>query len=89
MITSTSASRRKRADGAADPGRGIRSFVVGTGGAGLDRFRRTAANSEFRYNRSYGVLRLVLKEGTYQWEFIAMLFPGRMRVVDSGSGSCH
>lgn len=76
-------------DGAADPGRGIRAFVVGTGGAGLDRFRTTAANSEFRYNRAYGVLRLVLNDGTYQWEFIAMLFPGRMRVVDSGNGSCH
>lgn len=76
-------------DGAADPGKGIRAFVVGTGGAGLDRFRRTVANSEFRYNRAYGVLRLVLNDGTYQWEFIAMLFPGRMRVVDSGSGSCH
>lgn len=76
-------------DGEADPDGGIRAFVVGTGGAGLDRFRTTAANSEFRYNRTHGVLRLVLHDGSYQWEFIAMLFPGRMRVIDSGSGSCH
>ncbi len=76
-------------DGAADSARGIRAFVVGTGGAGLDRFRTMAANSEFRYNRTHGVLRLVLNDGTYQWEFIAMRFPGRMRVIDSGTGTCH
>jgi len=76
-------------DGVADPEGGIRSFIVGTGGAGPDYFRTTAPNSEFRYNRAYGVLRLVLNEEGYQWEFIATFFLGRMRVIDSGSGSCR
>jgi hypothetical protein len=76
-------------DGVADPNGGIRAFVVGTGGGGLDRLRTTAPNSEVRYNRAYGVLRLVLSDGSYQWEFIATLFPKRIRVIDSGSGACH
>jgi hypothetical protein len=41
--------------GKADP-RGIRAFVVGTGGAGLYDVRRIRPNSEARGTKSYGVL---------------------------------
>ncbi len=42
--------------GGADPTRGIREFVVGTGGAGLYSFPTIQANSEVRNNTTWGVL---------------------------------
>src|SRR5260221_6245218 len=42
--------------GAADSIRGIREFVVGTGGAPLYSFVRIEPNSEVRYNGGWGVL---------------------------------
>ena len=73
-------------DGAADPARGIRQFVVGTGGASLYNFTTIVANSEARDNTTHGVLRLSLGPGGYDWEFIPVA-GGTFR--DSGSGSCH
>jgi hypothetical protein len=70
-------------DGAADPVRGIREFVVGTGGAPPYPFVDVKPNSEVRLSTT-GVLRLALKAGGYDWNFIAVSSPG-----DSGSGSCH
>ena len=72
--------------GQADPDRGMRQFVVGTGGFGLSAFGRAATGSEVRDSSTFGVLRLVLGDGTYEWQFIAV--DGR-RVVDSGSDRCH
>ena len=57
------------ADGRADP-KGIREFVVGTGGGGLYEFRRIRPNSDARGNRSYGVLKLTLGADDYAWEFL-------------------
>jgi len=57
--------------GKADPEKGIREFVVGTGGGGLYEFRRILPNSEARANRSYGVLKLTLRTADYSWEFVA------------------
>jgi hypothetical protein len=72
-----------------DPTRGIRQFVVGTGGAGHYRFENgVTANSEARVEDRYGVLRLVLGPGTYQWQFIAAVGEGT-QVMDSGTGVCH
>jgi hypothetical protein len=71
---------------AADPARGIRQFTVGTGGAALYAFSSTIQpNSERRNNTSYGVLKLTLKTGGYDWEFI----PATGSFTDSGSGTCH
>ena len=71
-------------DGKADP-KGIREFVVGTGGGGLYDFRTIRANSEARSNRSYGVLKLALGTADYTWEFVvAAGEPFR----DSGSAAC-
>ena len=71
-------------DGKADP-KGIREFVVGTGGGGLYDFRTIKPNSEARSNRSYGVLKLALRSADYTWEFVvAAGEPFR----DSGSAAC-
>lgn len=70
--------------GKADP-KGIRAFVVGTGGAGLYEFRQIRPNSEVRNNRSYGVLKLTLGPTDYSWEFV----PGAgEQFQDTGTSPC-
>jgi acid phosphatase type 7 len=73
-------------DGRADPARGVREFVVGTGGANLRQFRAVEPNSEVRANSSAGVLVLELRPGGYGWRF-APAAGGSF--TDSGSGTCH
>ena len=68
----------------ADPN-GIRQFTVGTGGAALYSFGVIQPNSERRNNTSMGVLKLTLKSGGYDWQFI----PATGSFTDSGSGICH
>jgi hypothetical protein len=70
-------------DGGADPDRGIREFVVGTGGAPPYPFVDVKPNSEMRLSAN-GVLRLALKAGGYDWTFIPVNGAG-----DSGSATCH
>ena len=74
----------QRADGTADPQRGVRQFVVGTGGGTLMGFRTPLPNSEFRYNANWGVLRLTLGPGHYSWQIRAgrRRRPGRRRHRD-------
>ena len=73
-------------DGTADPTRGIREFVVGTGGAELRGWGTIVPNSEVRLGGTYGVLALALGDGRYGWAFVDA--PGRM-VRDAGEGACH
>ncbi len=64
---------------------GIRSFIVGTGGAMLTGSGKTHPSSEVRQS-AYGVLKLTLKKGSYDWQFV----PVSDDVVgDRGSGTCH
>jgi hypothetical protein len=72
------------ADGRNDPARGIREFIVGTGGVPLYPFTSVKPNSEARINDTFGVLKLALLADSYQWEFHG---PGGIR--DSGTASCH
>jgi calcineurin-like phosphoesterase family protein len=73
--------------GVLDPGRGIRQFVVGTGGDTLRLFKPVVVpNSEVRNASVHGVLRLDLAPGGYTWQFIAV--PGRS-FSDNGSAACH
>jgi hypothetical protein len=58
-------------DGKVDTNRGIREFVVGTGGTTLRGFQKTVANSEVRLSNSWGVLKFTLHDGSYDVEFIA------------------
>ena len=73
-------------NGQPDPGRGIRQFVVGTGGAPLYGFSDVEPTSEARDADTYGVLKLTLGRGEYGWRFLRAE-DGDFR--DSGSGSCH
>ncbi len=72
--------------GAADQARGIREFVVGTGGTSHYTFGTPITNTEAYNTDTYGVLKLTLSATAYSWEFIPVA-GGTYR--DSGSGSCH
>jgi hypothetical protein len=72
--------------GREDRARGIRSFVVGTGGKSLYRFMSIHKTSVVRNNSAYGVLKLTLWPRSYDWEFVAV--PGA-RFRDKGSSPCH
>jgi hypothetical protein len=69
-----------------DPERGLRQFIVGTGGRERRKIRRPVPNSEVRDRSTYGVLQLSLHPDSYDWEFIPVA-GGEFR--DSGSGQCH
>jgi 3',5'-cyclic AMP phosphodiesterase CpdA len=73
-------------EGQVDPDRGIREFVVGTGGANLTQRVREAAHSEIWTRTYHGLLELELRPGRYEWRFIAA---ETRQVVDAGSGTCH
>ena len=72
-------------DGNEDRDRGIREFVVGTGGAELRPFKDARPNSELRAAVTHGVLKLELHPRSYDWTFI----PTGGDFADSGSGPCH
>lgn len=71
--------------GQADP-RGIRQFIVGTGGTGQNPFDTVMPNSEVRKTGVFGVLKLTLNSGSYTWEFVPV---AGQTFRDSGSGTCH
>ena len=73
-------------DGKADPKRGIREFVVGTGGKNHRPFEKAHANSELRDDTAFGILKLTLRPGSYDWQFLPE--PGKS-FSDSGSATCH
>jgi hypothetical protein len=70
---------------AVDPEKGIREFVVGTGGTPLGTFGPSKPNSEIRVSVSQGVLKLTLRPQGYDWQFI----PTTGSFSDSGSAPCH
>jgi Calcineurin-like phosphoesterase len=64
--------------------RGIREFVVGTGGNGIYQFGRARRGSQRRVT-SYGVLSMRLRARAYHWEFRKT----GGGIADSGSEQCH
>ena len=72
--------------GERDDARGIRQFVVGTGGAVPYVFRDIQPNSEKRIAAMFGVLKLTLHARSYAWQFIPIT---RGLFGDSGTGECH
>jgi hypothetical protein len=72
--------------GAADPARGIREFVVGTGGAAHYAFGAVKPNSQVRNSTTFGVLKLTLGAGSYSWKFLPV---AGQSFTDSGTGTCH
>jgi hypothetical protein len=73
------------AAGREDKARGLREFVVGTGGGVLRDFTRVEAHSEMRLANTYGVIKFVLHPTSYEWSFITT----SGQVADSGNGACH
>lgn len=71
--------------GRIDRRRGIRQFVVGTGGAPSYRLRERVHHSEAIAAHVRGVLRLVFHPDSYEWEFVAV--PGR-EFTDAGRATC-
>lgn len=72
-------------DGAPDAARGLRQFVVGTGGKNLTSFGAPRPNSEARA-AAFGVLKLTLRPASYSWEFRPAT-PGAFS--DTGFSFCH
>jgi hypothetical protein len=72
--------------GTVDAAKGIRQFVVGTGGKTHNEFGTLKTGSEARDSSTFGVLKLTLHAGSYDWQFLPE--PGRS-FTDSGSGACH
>jgi alkaline phosphatase len=66
-------------------GRGIREFVVGTGGLSHYPFGPPVRGSQVRVPDRFGVLRLVLSKRSYGWRFVSV----RGAVLDQGSTRCH
>jgi hypothetical protein len=73
-------------NGNADPSRGIREFIVGTGGKGLRPINSPIANSVAQNDNTFGVLKLTLHPTGYDWQFVPV---AGQTFTDSGSGVCH
>ncbi len=66
--------------------RGIREFVVGTGGRSHYPILDPIANSEAHNDDTYGVLKLTLRPKSYEWRLV----PEEGETFsDSGSARCH
>jgi acid phosphatase type 7 len=73
--------------GSPDAEFGIREFVAGTGGNGLDIIEEPRqAGSEIISDDTYGVIKFTLHPGSYDWEFIP---EAGLEFRDTGSGVCH
>jgi acid phosphatase type 7 len=71
---------------AADSARGIREFVVGTGGKELRPFGTIRPHSQSRNADTFGVLKLTLHPDSYRWKFVPV---AGQTFTDSGTTSCH
>ena len=69
-----------------DEKRGIREFVVGTGGRDHGPLGFPIPNSQVRNAETFGVLKLTLSPGKYAWEFVPV---EGSAFRDSGEGVCH
>lgn len=75
----------QNARGGRDLARGLREFVVGTGGRRLRTFTRVSPNSEERDATSFGVLELTLGADAYEWRYR----PASGSFADAGSARCR
>ncbi|PZG19552.1 CBM96 family carbohydrate-binding protein [Nonomuraea aridisoli] len=69
-----------------DDARGMRHFVIGSGGAGHYGFGTILPNSEARNSDTYGVLKLTLSASSYTWQFVPQ---AGKTYTDSGTTNCH
>jgi len=73
-------------DGRPDTNRGIREFVVGTGGKSHYRFKAAQPNSQVRNGDTFGVLELTLHPTSYSWRFVP---EAGKTFTDTGSAACR
>jgi peptidoglycan/xylan/chitin deacetylase (PgdA/CDA1 family) len=73
------------AAGAPDPAHGIREFIVGTGGQGLDTPGAAGATTEVLNATTHGVMRMTLHGTSYDWKFV----PDEGTFTDAGTATCH
>lgn len=77
----------QKPDGTADGAFGIRQITVGTGGGeGLYAFGPDAPNIQAKNNDTFGVLKVTLRAGGYDWRFVPV---AGKTYTDTGSGNCH
>jgi 3',5'-cyclic AMP phosphodiesterase CpdA len=79
------------AHGNVDLARGLRQFVVGTGGAYRTPFVYFQPHAEVRDSASTGVLRLRLHDDGYEWTYLEASREGPENGAppDHGTASCH
>jgi acid phosphatase type 7 len=66
---------------------GLRQFIVGTGGKSASTLATTPpANAEVRNKGTYGVLKLTLHAGSYDWQFVP---EAGKTFTDAGTQLCH
>jgi hypothetical protein len=81
-------------NGKVDVKKGIREFIVGTGGESLDTLAKTASSNHIRAStdKYYGTLTLRLNAHSYDWDFksaLAATGAPAPTYTDTGSGQCH
>jgi hypothetical protein len=76
----------QNANGGPDNNRGVRQWVVGTGGAFFTGMGTAHANSQVRNNNTFGILKLTLGSTSYDWQFIP---EAGKTFTDSGTTACH
>jgi len=74
------------ANGNLNTTKGIREFVVGTGGRNHTPFVIAVPNSEVKDATSFGVLKMTLNTNSYSWQFMPIT---GQTFTDSGSTNCH
>ena len=72
-------------DGRADARRGLREFVVGTGGKTTRRLL-AAIEPNSGNAATFGVLKLILHANSFEWSFLP---EAGKTFTDSGHGTCH
>ena len=72
--------------GTVDTARGIREFIIGSGGANHTSLATIAANSEVRNVNTFGILKLTLHPTSYDWQFVP---EAGKTFTDTGTGNCH
>ena len=75
------------AAGQPDASFGVREFIVGTGGQGLETpvAADRLSTSQVIDGSTHGVIKLTLHNGSYDWTFV----PDEGTFTDSGTASCH
>lgn len=76
----------QNAQGGLDQTKGLRQFVIGTGGKSLYPFKNLRPNSEVRAMGVYGVLKMELQSNSYHWQFLAA---NTDEFDEQGQDLCH